>query len=300
MARQRGLRDAERSQEPFDENLSRVRGIPVHSLISLHGDPIAGREAGPYNPPVPNKYLSYDDQRAPKVREMFSRLARRYDRVNDVMSFGLHRKWKRDTIRLAFEGARGRVRVLDLCCGTGDLSFLAEARPEAAQVVGLDFTLPMLAVARARKRRLGARSGFAQGDALRLPFHEGAFDVVTIGYGLRNIADPGAALAEIRRVLAPGGRVVVLDFGKPENPVAGALYQGFLRTVMPIMGWLFHGDPETYLYIPESLERYPAQRGVETLMTKAGLAHARHENRLLGTMGLNIGEAPPAPESPCT
>jgi demethylmenaquinone methyltransferase/2-methoxy-6-polyprenyl-1,4-benzoquinol methylase len=242
---------------------------------------------------VPNKYLSYDDQRASKVREMFSRLARRYDRVNDVMSFGLHRKWKRDTIRLAFEGARGHVRVLDLCCGTGDLSFLAEARSEAAQVVGLDFTLPMLGVARARKRRLSARSGFAQGDALRIPFREGTFDVITIGYGLRNIADPAAALVEIRRVLAPGGRVVVLDFGKPDNPVAGALYQSFLRTVMPIMGWLFHGDPETYLYIPESLKRYPAQRGVETLMTKAGLAHARHENRLLGTMGLNIGEAPP-------
>ncbi len=133
---------------------------------------------------------------------------------------------------------------------------------------------------------------FAQGDALRLPFENGLFDVITIGYGLRNIADPAAALVEMRRVLAPGGRLVVLDFGKPSNPVAASLYQGFLHTVMPLMGWLFHRDPETYLYIPESLERYPAQQGVEELMRGAGFVNARHENRLLGTMGLNVGEAP--------
>ena len=115
---------------------------------------------------------------------------------------------------------------------------------------------------------------------------------MTVGYGLRNIADPLAAVREMRRVLAPEGRVVVLDFGKPDNSLAGALYQAFLRTVMPVMGWLFHGDPETYLYIPESLERYPAQRGVRALMQEAGLDGARYESRLLGTMGLNIGEAP--------
>ena len=244
---------------------------------------------------MPNKFLSYDDQRAPKVREMFSLLAGKYDLVNDVMSAGLHRKWKRDTIRLALAGRTGPLRVLDLCCGTGDLAFLAANRAAGARVAGVDFTLPMLEVA--RKRRLGGegRAAFAQGDALRLPFPDGVFDVVTIAYGLRNVADLERALGEMRRVLAPGGRLVVLDFGKPANPLAASLYQGFLHTVMPFVGWLFHRDPETYLYIPESLKSFPAQTGVEALMRTAGFVNARHENRLLGTMGLNVGEAPGGP-----
>ena len=235
-----------------------------------------------------NKYLSYDEQRAPKVRAMFTRLAWRYDLVNDIMSFGLHRRWKRQTVAIALAG--GRERLLDLCCGTGDIGFLAEKM--GSGVTGLDFTLPMLAVARRRKRSSGGRIRFAQGDALSLPFPEARFEAITVGYGLRNIADPEKALSEMRRVLAPGGRAVVLDFGKPDNAVAGALYQAFLRTMMPAVGWLFHGDPQTYLYIPESLERFPAQRGVADLMRKVGFVNVRYENRLLGTMGINIGEAP--------
>ena len=153
-------------------------------------------------------------------------------------------------------------------------------------------TLPMLAVARRRRSESGSRAAFTQGDALVLPFPDAAFDVITVGYGLRNIADPQAALVEMRRVLAPGGRAVILDFGKPDNAIAAALYQAFLRTMMPAVGWLFHRDPETYLYIPESLKRYPGQRGVAELMRNAGFVNVRYENRLLGTMGINIGEAP--------
>jgi demethylmenaquinone methyltransferase/2-methoxy-6-polyprenyl-1,4-benzoquinol methylase len=246
---------------------------------------------------VSNKYLSYDDQRAPKVREMFSRLAKRYDLVNDVMSFGMHRKWKREAVRLALDGiARRPARVLDLCCGTGDMSFLAEELG-ASSVVGADFTVPMLSVARRRAREERRRPAFTAADALRLPFRDGVFDAITVGYGLRNVADPGAALREMRRVLAPSGRAVVLDFGKPDNPLARSLYFAYLKTMMPAVGWIFHGDPETYLYIPASLERYPAQRGVENLMRDAGFANVRYENRLLGTMGLNIGEAPGPPVS---
>jgi demethylmenaquinone methyltransferase/2-methoxy-6-polyprenyl-1,4-benzoquinol methylase len=239
---------------------------------------------------VTNKYLSYDAQRAPHVRALFSRIAGRYDLVNDVMSFGLHRRWKRQTVELALEGSSSKPRVLDLCCGSGDLAFLAEDRGAGA-VVGADFTLPMLAVARRRKIEGRRRCSFLQGDALRLPFADGSFDVVTVGYGLRNIADIPAALVEMRRVLAPGGRAVVLDFGKPDNWIVGTLYGGFLRTMMPAVGWLFHGDPETYLYIPASLRLFPAQRGVESLMRQAGFSKVRYENRLLGTMGINVGEA---------
>jgi demethylmenaquinone methyltransferase/2-methoxy-6-polyprenyl-1,4-benzoquinol methylase len=243
---------------------------------------------------VPNKYLSYDEKRAPKVNEMFSRLAPRYDLVNDVMSFGLHRRWKRDTVALGLESPATPLRWLDLCCGTGDMSFLAQrlAGQRQARVTGLDFTLPMLAVARRRRLNENSTASFAQGDALRLPFRDGAFDIVSVGYGLRNLADIPRGLAEIRRVLAPRGRAVVLDFGKPDNPVASALYWGFLKIVMPLMGWLFHGDPDTYAYIPDSLERYPAQRGVDKLMRGAGFVNVGYENRMLGTMGINVGEAP--------
>ena len=236
-----------------------------------------------------NKYLSYGDQRAPKVREMFSRIAWRYDLVNDIMSLGLHRRWKRQTVAMAVPGRKAR-RVLDLCCGSGDLCFLAEDRG-AVSVVGVDFTLPMLAVARERRKNEERRSQFVQADALALPFADGTFDAVTISYGLRNIADLDAALREMRRVLAPGGRAVVLDFGKPDNAFAGGAYRAFLHAMMPAVGWLFHGDPETYRYIPASLERFPAQRGVERMMRAAGFANVRYENRLLGTMGINIGEA---------
>jgi len=242
-----------------------------------------------------NKYLSYDDQRAPKVREMFSRLAKRYDLVNDVMSFGMHRKWKREAVRLALDGRRAG-RVLDLCCGTGDMSFLAEELG-ASSVVGADFTVPMLSVARRRAAEESRRPGFVGADALRLPFGDAVFDSITVGYGLRNVADPGNALREMRRVLAPGGRAVVLDFGKPDNRLASSLYFAYLKTMMPAVGWIFHGDPETYLYIPASLARYPAQRGVENLMRDAGFSNVRYENRLLGTMGLNVGEAPISPLS---
>ena len=236
-----------------------------------------------------NKYLSYGAERAPKVREMFTRLAWRYDLVNDIMSFGLHRLWKRQTVRIAVDGRP--ARVLDICCGTGDLCFLARGMG-AGRVTGLDFTLPMLAVARTRKAQEGPSVEFAEGDALRLPFGDNSFDAITVSYGLRNIAEPAAALAEMRRVLAPGGRAVILDFGKPDNRIAGALYSVFLHTMMPAVGWLFHRDPQTYLYIPASLERYPGQRGVAELMRNAGFVNVRYEERLLGTMGINIGEAP--------
>jgi len=223
---------------------------------------------------------------------MFSRLAWRYDLVNDIMSFGLHRLWKRQTVEMALRETGGRkARVLDLCCGSGDLCFLAEDRGAGA-VVGADFTLPMLAVARRRRSEGGHRSAFVQADALALPFADSSFDAITISYGLRNIADLPAALSEMRRVLAPEGRAVVLDFGKPDNRIAAALYGAFLHTMMPAVGWLFHGDPQTYLYIPASLERFPAQRGVESLMKAAGFANVRYENRLLGTMGINVGEGP--------
>ena len=238
---------------------------------------------------MPNKFLSNDNQRAPKVERLFTQLAPRYDLANDLQSFGLHRLWKRRVVRLALHGAAANARVLDLCCGTGDMTFEAR-RQGAALAVGTDFAQAMLDVAQQRRNTAGAEAFFARGDALRLPFADASFDAVTIGYGLRNVADIEQCLREMLRVLRPSGRLVILDFGKPANRLVRALYAGYLRAVLPVMGWLFHREPQTYLYIIESLRTFPAQRGIEAMMRRAGMANVRVFNPLLGTMGINYGE----------
>jgi len=170
---------------------------------------------------MPNEYYDAGAQRAAKVHALFGRIAPRYDLLNDLQSFGLHRYWKRRLIELAHPGLR--VQALDVCCGTGDIA-LALAR-RGAEVTGLDFNEDMLKVARAKQAGLpfqpasGNRKGpnFIQGDAQALPFEDNRFHIVTVGYGLRNLADWKTGLSEMCRVAACGGRILVLDFGKPDN-----------------------------------------------------------------------------------
>lgn len=248
--------------------------------------------AKPYLCRVGNTYYVSGEARATRVNDLFSAIAPRYDFLNDVQSFGLHRFWKRRLV--VCSGARAGLRALDVCCGTGDLAFaLAHA---GAAVTGIDFSEPMLAVACRRQQKRdagpGSRVEFLQGDAMRLPFPDASFDITTVGYGLRNLADWRTGLAEMRRVTCPGGRILVLDFGKPDQPVWRAIYFAYLRRLVPLLGRIFCRDAAAYAYILESLQHYPAQRAVEEEMRGLGCTETRVINFLGGVMSLNMGRVP--------
>ncbi len=238
-----------------------------------------------------NKYYAPGESRADRVRGLFAAIAGRYDLINDLQSFGLHRYWKRRLVRLTQPQAG--QRALDLCCGTGDVAFALTR--QGLETVGLDFSEPMLEVARRRAATSApkpAAPNFIQGDAQQVPFPDASFDVVTISYGLRNLADWEQGLREMRRVARPGGRLVVLDFGKPSNALWRSLYFAYLQYCVPWLGWLLCGDRDTHGYILESLRHYAAQDGVARKMRELGLEQVRVVNLMGGMMSLNFGVRP--------
>lgn len=233
-----------------------------------------------------SRYYQQGGERASKVRALFDAIAPRYDLVNDLQSFGLHRLWKRRLAKL------GRVesgaRVLDVCSGTGDVAFcFARA---GAEVLGVDFSERMLAVA--ERRRSGMKPAppvvFVRGDALNLPFGDGQFDRVTIGYGLRNLADFEAGVGELCRVCKAGGRILVLEFGVPGNAIWRRLYFTYLKLAVPLFGRIFCGDSEAYSYILESLKHYPAQEGVAKMFESLGCEEVRVTNLVGGVMSIHL------------
>lgn len=240
-----------------------------------------------------NEFYNPGAQRAAQVNRLFAAIAPRYDFINDLQSLGLHRRWKRRLADLA--QIKKGDRALDLCCGTGDISFTLAQR--GAEVTGLDFSKEMLAVAETRSPNPQAtfrNPHFIQGDAQKIPFEQQSFDVITVGYGLRNLASWETGLSEMVRVARPGARLLVLDFGKPNNQLWRALYFGYLRLCVPVFGLLFCGKASAYAYILESLKHYPAQTGVAARMRELGLVNVRAENILGGAMSINFGEKPRA------
>ena len=247
-----------------------------------------------------NAFYDAGEQRAAKVNDLFAAIARRYDLINDLQSFGLHRLWKRRVVKLA--AVQPRNRALDLCCGTGDIA-LALAN-SGAETTGLDFSPQMLEVAAARSQKSEVRSEkknpqsairnphFLQGDAQQLPFPENSFDVVTVGYGLRNLTSWERGLDEMFRVAKPGARLIILDFGKPANWLWRKIYFAHLRGSVPLIGLLFCGNASAYAYILESLKHYPAQLAVAEKMRGLKLANVRVINLLGGAMAINYGEKP--------
>lgn len=229
------------------------------------------------------------------VRRLFSTIADRYDLITVLLSFGLDSRWKRLVVGLA--NPRPGHRALDLACGTGDIAAGLAAR--GADVIGLDITYRMLQLGRLRPASAFAprtthpaprtpHPAFVQGDMVSLPFGSAEFNIVTTGYGLRNVPDLEAALNEIGRVLTPGGTLVSLDFNRPANALVRGIYLAYLWAVGGALGWILHRDPDTYRYIPASIERYPGAPAVTQMLVRQGFTSATWRPVLGGLMAIHV------------
>jgi demethylmenaquinone methyltransferase/2-methoxy-6-polyprenyl-1,4-benzoquinol methylase len=230
------------------------------------------------------------EQFAGQIRGMFDRIAGVYDLMNSVMTAGLHHRWReRAADRAALETGSA---ALDVCCGTGDLALELAARVgEDGHVVGCDFAERMLDVARekAAAAQAGDRVRFEWADALALPYEDGSFDAVTVGFGVRNLADLDRGLAEMTRVLRPGGRLVVLEITQPRRPPLSTFFSLWFDRLVPLLG-SFAGDPEAYSYLPESVKRFPPPEGLALAMDRAGLGEVRYTILAGGIIAIHSGE----------
>jgi demethylmenaquinone methyltransferase/2-methoxy-6-polyprenyl-1,4-benzoquinol methylase len=220
---------------------------------------------------------------------MFSAIAPRYDLANEVMSFGIHRWWRRVTVR-ASRASEG-MAVLDCATGTGDLAIaFKRAVGERGEVVGTDFCAEMLQFAPNKAEQAGLKIRFEVADVMRLPYADHHFDVASIAFGIRNVDDPVQALKELRRVVKPGGKVVVLEFGQPSG-LFGGLYRVYSRWVMPFIGGLLSGNREAYRYLPRTAAAFPAGDAFLALMKQAGgYAECRALPLTFGTAYVYVGE----------
>ncbi len=232
-----------------------------------------------------------EQEAAAWVRRMFGRVARRYDLLNHLLSFQMDRYWR---FRTALEAEpflrRPRARVLDLCCGTGDLTLALEARAaEGALVVGGDFSRPMLEQAQRKQARRGARIVLVECDGLQLPFPDASLDLAAIAFGFRNFANYRAGLAELRRVIKPGGMLAILEFSTPPNPVFRALYRFYSGTLLPALGGWISGDRGAYKYLPESVRKFPGAEKLAAEMEAAGFTRVRFRRMTFGIVALHTG-----------
>jgi demethylmenaquinone methyltransferase / 2-methoxy-6-polyprenyl-1,4-benzoquinol methylase len=218
---------------------------------------------------------------APEVRSMFDRIAPVYDLMNRVMTAGLDRRWRHETVKAA---VRPGDRVLDACCGTGDLA-VAALKAGAAEVVGLDFSPRMLERARAKHRSVS----WVEGDVLALPFADGDFDSATVGFGVRNVGDLPVALRELRRVLRSQGRVGILEITTPTGALA-PFYRLWFDRAVPLLGKVLRGGA-AYTYLPASVRRFPGPAELTSLLEQAGFADVSHRTFAGGIVALHTGVA---------
>ena len=230
------------------------------------------------------------EEKVKKVKGVFDSVAGNYDIMNDVMSFGIHRMWKRFTIESA--GARPGMKVLDLAGGTGDLTAkFSHLVGERGQVILADINDSMLKVGRTKLRDKGIVNNvsYVQANAEALPFPDNHFDIITIAFGLRNVTDKDAALRSMQRVLKPGGKLLVLEFSTPKHELMRKVYDMYSFKVLPKMGELITKDADSYEYLAESIRMHPDQETLKQMMIDAGFEQVDYTNMTDGVVALHKG-----------
>ena len=227
-----------------------------------------------------------------QVRSMFDRIAGRYDAMNSVMSAGMHHRWRARAVDMTGVGAG--AAALAVCCGTGDLALeLSRRVGPQGRVVGLDFSAPMLELAEAKSAQSGAPVEWMQGNALELPFEDDSFDAATVGFGVRNVADLGRGIAEMARVVRPGGRVAILEITTPQRAPLKWFYAVWFDRIVPLLGAVA-GDREAYSYLPDSVRRFPPAHELAALMHSEGLREVRYVVLAGGIVAIHSGMVPVA------
>lgn len=233
------------------------------------------------------------EEKVKKVADVFHSVAGKYDLMNDLMSGGVHRLWKKLTIEQS--GARRGHTILDIAGGTGDLTMrFSRIVGPTGKVVLADINDSMLKVGRDRlmDRGVAGNVEFVQANAECLPFPDNTFDVITIAFGLRNVTDKDAAIRSMTRVLKPGGKVMVLEFSKTDNPALTKLYDFYSFNILPKIGQLVAGDSESYKYLAESIRMHPDQETLKSMMQDAGLVNCKYQNMTGGIVALHTGIKP--------
>jgi demethylmenaquinone methyltransferase/2-methoxy-6-polyprenyl-1,4-benzoquinol methylase len=232
-----------------------------------------------------------ETEAAAHVREMFGRIAPRYDLLNHLLSLDIDKLWRRRVAKCFRAVLRdSNARVLDLCCGTGDLAFaFRRDAPGGAEITGCDFAPEMLIRARAKSAASGAGVAFVEADALYLPFGDATFDLVSCAFGLRNLANYERGLQEILRVLKPGGAAAILEFAEPRGRIFGALYRFYFRNVLPRLGGWISGNAQAYSYLPSSVGKFPDPDDLQGKFERAGFVDVRYERWTRGIVTLHAG-----------
>ncbi len=226
-----------------------------------------------------------------RIAGMFDAIARRYDALNHILSAGMDRMWRRRGV--AALQLTGRERVLDVCCGTGDLSVEAatSTRGQAREIVALDFAGEMLRIAavKMQRRSLHDRVRLTRADATRLPLAGATMDAAMIAFGIRNVVDPAAACRELHRVLRAGGRLMILEFGMPRIPGVRAAYRAYFRYLLPRVGGLVSKHGDAYSYLPASVDEFPPPSEFAALLERCGFADVEHRDMTFGIVSLFLG-----------
>lgn len=232
-----------------------------------------------------------ETEAAAHVREMFERIAPRYDLLNHLLSLDVDKVWRRRVAKRFSVTLRDtNARVLDLCCGTGDLAFaLRREGPHGAEIIGSDFVPEMLVRARAKAEASGAKIEFVEADALSLPIGDGSFNLVSCAFGFRNLANYERGLLEILRVLKPGGAIAILEFAEPQGKMFAALYRFYFRNVLPRLGGWISGNASAYTYLPSSVSKFPSPEDLAAQFERAGFIDIRFERWTGGIVTLHTG-----------